>query len=64
MFKWVEEPAKEMREQKQKLEMLNKIAFKLNKNVEHEEEEDGKNIEKQSILSPQELAIKKYLESQ
>jgi hypothetical protein len=44
--------------------MLNKIAFKLNKNVEHEEEEDGKNIEKQSILSPQELAIKKYLESQ
>jgi hypothetical protein len=43
--------------------MLNKIAFKINKNVEHEEEEDGKTTEKQSILSPQELAIKKHLES-
>lgn len=43
--------------------MLNKITYKLNKNVDHEDEEDGKTIEKQSILSPQELALKKHLES-
>ena len=43
--------------------MLNNITYKLNKNADHDEEEDAKTIEKQSILSPQELALKKYLES-